>query len=367
MKKIHINKTVSGDAYDILTDNGYDNLNEAVEALPFKPYKLCIVTDSTVGARYAFEVESVLNGLGYETCIFTFPAGEDKKNLDTVSSLYRFLIEKRFDRKSALLALGGGVTGDLTGFAAATYLRGIPFIQLPTSLLADTDSSIGGKTGVDLDEYKNMVGAFYMPSHVYINISALDTLSDREFSSGMAEIIKHSLIRDKSYYDELIKKAPDIMARDHDVLEDVIYKSLCIKAAVVEEDPTEKGLRAILNFGHTIGHAIERYMEFELTHGECVALGSSAALEISRLRGYISEKEADGARALFASFGLPVELSGEVDTDEIINITRSDKKMDAGRIKFILLKSIGEAVIDSSVTDLELRAGIEFLCKGIVT
>ena len=362
-KNIHINKTVSGEAYDILITDSFERLSEAIDALPFKPYKLCIVTDSEVGAHYAFAVESVLNRLGLEVFIFTFPAGEERKNLDTVSSLYKFLIERRFDRKSALIALGGGVTGDLTGFAAATYLRGIPFIQVPTSLLADTDSSIGGKTGVDLDEYKNMVGAFYMPSFVYVNVATLDTLSEREFASGMAEIIKHGLIRDKGYYEELNINIEGIRLKDHAVLEDVIYKSLKIKAAVVEEDPTEKGLRAILNFGHTLGHAIERYMEFSLTHGECVALGSVAAMEISRRRGYILKEDMDGAAALMSAFGLPVRLRAdeEFDMDKVIEITKSDKKMDAGRIKFILLKSIGEAVIDTSVTDEELREALEYI------
>ena len=361
-KQLHINKTVSGEAYDILVESSFEGLGEAVERLPFRPYKICIVTDSTVGAHYAFQVESVFNRLGIDTVIFTFAAGEENKNLDTVSDLYRFLIEKHFDRKSALVALGGGVTGDLTGFAAATFLRGIPFIQVPTSLLADTDSSIGGKTGVDMDEYKNMVGAFYMPSYVYINVSALNTLSSREFSSGMAEIIKHGLIRDRAYLAYLKDNTEAVMKMDPAVLEEVIYRSLIIKAAVVEEDPKEQGIRAILNFGHTIGHAIERQMDFKLTHGECVALGSIAALRISVLRGFISEEELHGAADIFSAYGLPVCLE-EADTDELIEITRSDKKMDKGQIKFVLLKALGEAVIDKTVSDAELRSGIEFIMR----
>ena len=362
-KKLHINKTVSGEAYDILVESDFEGLGEAVSKLPFRPYKICIVTDSQVGAHYAFQVESVFNSLDIKTHIFTFTAGEERKNLDTVSDLYRFLIERHFDRKSALVALGGGVTGDLTGFAAATYLRGIPFIQVPTSLLADTDSSIGGKTGVDMDEYKNMVGAFYMPSLVYINVSTINTLPPREFSSGMAEIIKHGLIRDREYLNDLRANIEAVQARDYVALEDIIYRSLCIKAAVVEEDPKEQGVRAILNFGHTIGHAIERYMDFRLTHGECVALGSVAAMEISRLRGYITGEEVLEAEDIFSAYALPVHIE-DINADELIDITRSDKKMDKGHIRFILLKAVGDAVIDNTVSDEELRAGIEYISKG---
>ncbi len=362
--KLHINKTSTGDAYDIYVDNSFERLTDAMLALPFRPYKICIVTDSNVGALYAFEVESILNRNFNNVYIYTFPAGEDHKNLDTVSDLYRFLIRNKFDRKSALVALGGGVTGDLTGFAAATFLRGIPFIQIPTSLLADTDSSIGGKTGVDLDEYKNMVGAFKMPALVYINISVIRSLSDREFSSGMAEIIKHALIRDKAYY-QLIKDNIDSMKSiENDLVEEVIYKSLCIKAAIVEEDPKEQGVRALLNFGHTLGHAIERYMDFKLTHGECVALGSLAAMEISRRRGYISDAEVKDAAHIFASCGLPCTLDEIIDKDKVIEISRSDKKMAAGQIKFILLKAIGEAYVDTTVTDEELLAGLDAVLKG---
>lgn len=186
-----------------------------------------------------------------------FEAGESQKNLDTVKMIYEKLILAKFDRKDLLVALGGGVTGDITGFTAATYLRGIDFVQIPTSLLAQVDSSIGGKTGVDFDSYKNMVGAFHMPKLVYINVSTLTTLSDEQFISGMGEIIKHGLIKDSAYFDWLIENHDRILARDKDVLMEMIRVSCNIKRVVVENDPTEKGDRALLNFGHTLGHAIE--------------------------------------------------------------------------------------------------------------
>ncbi len=358
---LRIDKTVSGEAYDIIINDSFEGLKGTIRSLSFRPYKLCVVTDTTVGPRYAFEIENILSAMGFDVSVFTFPAGEEFKNLDTVSDLYRFLIGKKFDRKSALVALGGGVVGDLTGFAAATYLRGIPFIQIPTTLLADTDSSIGGKTGVDLDEYKNMVGAFYMPSLVFINVSVLDTLTERDYHSGMAESVKHAFIRDGGLITLLNEKKDELGSRDRAVLMELVYKSLLIKAAVVSEDPNEKGVRAILNFGHTLGHAIEKHMDFKLTHGECVSLGSVCALYISYLRGNISPEEFKASEELLKEYSLPVRLRDNFDMDEVIRITYSDKKNAAGALKFILLKSMGEALAVTDVTEDEMRKGLEYI------
>ena len=205
--------------------------------------------------------------------------------------MYEFLIKNHFDRNDILIALGGGVVGDLTGYTAATYMRGIDFIQIPTTLLSQVDSSIGGKTGVDLKSYKNMVGAFHHPKLVYINVKTLNSLPRREFSSGMAEIIKHGLIMDKEYFVWLNNNSNHIKSLDTKILVEMIYGSCFIKKTVVEEDPNEKGLRAILNFGHTIGHAIEKSKKFKLLHGECVSLGMVAALRISFDREQISYEQ----------------------------------------------------------------------------
>ncbi len=322
-----------------------------------------MVTDSTVEPLYAESVLSELSSLDGEHFLFSFPAGEENKHIDTVCGIYMFLIEHHFDRHDLLIALGGGVTGDITGFAAASYLRGISFVQIPTTLLAQCDSSIGGKTGVDVKGYKNMVGAFYMPRLVWMNLSTLRTLSDRQFAAGFAEVIKHGMIRDRAYFAWLIAHRDGILDRDVETLLPMIRSSSDIKRRVVEEDPRETGLRAILNFGHTIGHAVEKYREFRLYHGECVSLGIRSAAAISRARGYLSAEEEREIVEGLSSFGLPVKDASlsEASEEELLTLIRSDKKMDGHRIRFILLHPLGQAEIAGDVTDEELRLGIRAL------
>ena len=344
--------------YDIVIEQNFDNLVNAINKLECSNKKLCIITDSNVNSIYGEEIAKLLKDCCKEVFLYTFEAGEEQKNLDTVKNIYRYLIENKFDRKDMLVALGGGVTGDITGFVAATYLRGIDFIQMPTSLLAQVDSSIGGKTGVDFEQYKNMVGAFKMPKLVYINTNSLKTLDDRQYFNGFAEAMKHGLIKDAMYYEWMISNMYEICERDPDTVEELVYRSCIIKKAVVEKDPTEQGERALLNFGHTIGHAIEKYKNFTLQHGECVALGCVAAAYISWKRQMLSMEEYYEVRDMFVPFNLPISID-DVDVEEIIAITKSDKKMEQGHIKFILLKKIGKAVIDTSVTEEEIKAGIE--------
>ncbi len=349
--------------YDIIFDSTFDMLSKVVNDLNIADRKICVITDSNVCRYHINEVLSVLRENCGKVYSFSFEAGEQSKNLTVIEKMYAFLIEKHFDRNDVVFALGGGVVGDMTGFLAATYLRGIRFVQIPTSLLAMVDSSIGGKTGVDFNGYKNMVGAFHMPSYVCINTSVLKTLPEREFISGFAEIIKHSIIKDREYFDYLKKYSEAALKKDHEALTSIIYKSCLIKKSVVEEDPTEKGIRAFLNFGHTIGHAIEKFSDFKLLHGECVALGSICALYISMKRGLISEKEYNYACDLFAAYKLPVTLNSisHSDIDTIINITKSDKKSDNNTIKFILTGPIGNAFADKSVSDLEMAEAISSL------
>lgn len=253
--------------YDIVLTQSFDGLKEAVSCLPVKEHKICIVTDSNVAPLYLEEVRAVLAGCCKSVSVFTFPAGEENKHLDTVRNLYEHLILERFDRKDMLAALGGGVVGDLCGFAAATYLRGVDFIQIPTTLLSQVDSSIGGKTGVDFDAYKNMVGAFHMPRLVYANLRTLLTLPEEQFSSGMGEVVKHGLIKNREYYQWLKDNREGIAARNLDLCQAMVYESCMIKKRVVEEDPTEQGERALLNFGHTLGHAVEKLENFTMHHG----------------------------------------------------------------------------------------------------
>lgn len=343
--------------YDIVIEQNFDGLWQELEALGAAEKRLCIVVDSKVDALYGDAVLRILTGKCRKAVKYVFPEGEANKNLDTVKKVYTYLIQEGFDRKDMLVALGGGVTGDLTGFAAATYLRGIDFIQLPTTLLAQADSSVGGKTGVDFDGYKNMVGAFKMPRLVYMNLSALSTLEDRQYYSGFAEVMKSALIKDASFYEWLIENMYEICDKDLNILEEMVLRSCDIKRRVVEKDPTEQGDRALLNLGHTIGHAIEKAKNFTLYHGECVALGTVAAAYISWKKELLSMDEYYEIRDMFVPFNLPITVEN-IDPSDILRLTKSDKKMNAGKIKFILLKKIGKAVIDTSVTDEEILAAI---------
>ena len=363
MKCINV-KCEGKPAYDIVIESGFGGLSEAFNKLEITGRKLCIVTDSNVGPLYAEQVKNELEKTGNAVYVYTFAAGEENKTLDTVQDVYEYLIENHFDRNDCLVALGGGVVGDLTGFSAATYLRGIRFIQVPTSLLAQVDSSIGGKTGVDFRAYKNMVGAFYQPKLVYMNISVLKSLSDRLFNSGFGEIIKHGLIKDAAYYKWLRDNISNIKNRNSDALEQMIYVSCNIKREVVEKDPKEKGDRALLNYGHTLGHAIEKLMNFKLYHGECVTLGMIAALRISVNRGDIDEGAYNDAIDMFKLYDFPLNVTG-ITAEDVVKVSKSDKKMDAGKIKFILLKEIGNAYIDYDVTDEEMLAALKdvILCN----
>lgn len=344
--------------YDIVFDNSFNALAENISELGFANRKFAIITDSNVKKLYADEISKILDPLSDKIIVYDIPAGEENKNLSEIEKIYKILIENKFDRKDLIIALGGGVVGDMAGFTAATYLRGISFIQIPTTLLAQTDSSIGGKTGVDFEGYKNMVGAFHMPCLVYINISVLNTLSGEMFASGFAEVMKHGLIKDSDFYIWLIDNMYEIEEKNPDTLIYMIKHSCEIKKQVVEKDPTEKGDRALLNFGHTIGHAIEKYKNFTLSHGECVALGCVAAAFISWKRELLSMEEYYEIRDMFVPFGLPISVT-DIDAEEIITLMHSDKKSDGKNIKFVLLKKVGKAVLDSTVTDDEARLAIK--------
>lgn len=344
--------------YDIVINNSFEDMKDEFVRLNLQGRKICIVSDSVVAPLY---LDTVKNSLAeVSDCIteYVFEAGEKSKNLNIVKSLYEFLILNKFERRDILVALGGGVVGDLTGFTAATYLRGIDFIQVPTTLLAQVDSSIGGKTGVDFDSYKNMVGAFYMPRLVYINISTLNTLDERIFNSGFGEIIKHAYIKDSEYLDYIKNNTVNIMSRQPGCLEEIIYKSCVIKGNVVEKDPTEKGDRMLLNFGHTLGHAIEKLSGFALYHGECVVLGMICALYISKKRGSITDAEYESAIRLFKDFNYPMTVSG-IKVNEVVDVSKNDKKMSAGKIRFVLLNAVGDAYIDYDVSEGEMLESLQ--------
>lgn len=351
--KLIVNNEEGHPSYTIYLEKSFEGLPLVLHSIQAEGRKICLVADSNVSALYAGEVKGLLEREGFFCVSFSFQEGEASKNLDTVSALYEFLIHHSFDRNDILLALGGGVTGDLTGFAAATYLRGIRFIGMPTSLLSMVDSSIGGKTGVDYKAYKNMVGAFYQPTAVYINTSTLNTLPKREFLAGMGEVIKHGCILDQQYYGFLEKNVDNILAKETEVIKEMIHQSLCIKRGVVERDPKEKGERALLNFGHTIGHAVEKMNQFRLLHGECVSVGMVASAELSVLKGSLSRKAADCLKHILCRYGMLTTVS-DLNKEDFLAVCHRDKKADGSKIKFVLLKEIGTAYLDTEVTDDEL-------------
>lgn len=339
--------------YDIVFASDFSGLLEELQDFNIEERKTAIIADSNTVSLYGEEVKSILEGHCKKVILYSFPAGEAHKTLDTVKDIYKTLIEEKYDRKDLLIALGGGVVGDITGYTAATYLRGIDFIQIPTTLLAQSDSSIGGKTGVDFDGYKNMVGAFYMPKLVYMNVGTLKTLDERQFFSGFAEVMKHGLIKDAIFYEWLLDNMYEIQDRDLEVLEEMIMRSCMVKKLVVEKDPKEQGDRALLNFGHTIGHAIEKAKNFQMLHGECVALGAVAAAFISWKHNWLSMEEYYEIRDMFVPFNLPISVD-DINPEEILALTKSDKKMAAGQIRFILLKKVGKALIDTTVSDEDI-------------
>lgn len=343
--------------YDIVLEDSFDSLAKEISVLGTEKKKICIIADSNVADIYLDEVTRILFGCCREVTSYVFPAGEENKNLKTVQGAYEHLILNHYDRKDLLVALGGGVTGDLCGFVAATYLRGVDFVQIPTTLLSQVDSGIGGKTGVDFDSYKNMVGAFHMPKLVYTNVSVLRTLPDNQFSGGMGEVIKHGLIRDREYFDWIAANKEKILAKDADTLKLLIQGSDFIKREVVEIDPTEQNERATLNFGHTLGHAIEKLKNFTMLHGHCVAVGTLAAMNICKERGLVNQDEINAYRALMEYFSIPTSVSG-LDPEEVIAATKNDKKMEAGVIKFILLDRVGHAYIDRTVTKEEMERAL---------
>lgn len=345
-------------SYPIVFEHSYEHLAlELQKARQAETMRICIVSDSAVSALYLDDVKQGLRACCEDPAVFIFEAGEENKNLDTVSELYRHLIEEHIQRSDLLVALGGGVTGDMTGFAAATYLRGIDFVQIPTTLLSQVDSSVGGKTGVDFKNYKNMIGAFHQPVLVYMNMSSLKTLPPEQFASGMGEVIKTALIRDRELFEWIETHTPELQKRDPSALEHVVKRCCGIKAAVVEEDPYDRGIRAILNFGHTIGHAVEKEKQFSLLHGQCVALGIAGAARLSVSRDLLTEEEYARITDILRAFDLPVITDG-LAVQKVAAACLSDKKRENGKLRFVLLNGIGDTFIEPSMPQEELYEGI---------
>jgi len=324
-------------------------LNQPELLLPhLKIPQATIVTNTTVGPLYLERVQKALVQAGVKTVAIVLPDGEAYKNSESLNHIYDALLQNRMERKGTLIALGGGVIGDLTGFAAATYLRGVPFIQIPTTLLAQVDSSVGGKTGINHPLGKNMIGAFYQPQVVLADTETLNTLSDRELSAGLAEIIKYGLISDLPFFEWLEANMELLLARDPQALTYAILRSCQNKAEVVAADERESGRRALLNLGHTFGHAIEAGMGYgQVLHGEAVGTGMIMAAVLSQQLGWISKQDVQRIRALIVKARLP-DVAPNLGHEKYLDLMGLDKKVEGGKLRFVLLKAIGNAVVSEA-------------------
>lgn len=310
--------------------------------------KLAIITNPIVEKLYGDILKQNLTGEGFRVIILQVPDGEEQKSLETAGRLYHDLTNFYAERTTPILALGGGVIGDLVGFVAATYLRGVPLIQIPTTLLAQVDSSIGGKVAVNHGQLKNKIGAFYQPKLVISDISVLQTLPTREISDGLAEVIKYAVIGDKGFFAYLEENMDKVESLDARVLEEIVFRSAKIKAGVVEKDERDFGLRHILNYGHTVGHAIESTSDFKVKHGEAVAIGMLAAARISNRLGILDKNDLTRLKEVIQRASLPIEISN-LKIEEIIQAIEHDKKVLGGKVRFVLPKSIGNVFITDEV------------------
>jgi len=314
--------------------------------------RCAVITDSNVGNHFAKTAMKSLAASGFEPVLISVPAGEKSKRIAVVEKCYDQLAAHRLERKSFVVALGGGVVGDLAGFVAATYLRGIPFVQVPTTLLAQVDSSVGGKTGVNLKAGKNLVGAFYQPQLVLCDLDALKTLPKREYISGLAEVVKYGVIYDAILFAQIERDLPELLQRDASTLQSVIARCCEIKADVVGQDETESGLRAILNFGHTIGHAIENSFGYgKFLHGEAIAIGQVAAAKLSHKILGLPSGDVGRIEKLFVRAGLPVKIKlDSARRKKLFAAMKLDKKVSAGEVKFVLAEKLGKVVWGQKVS-----------------
>ncbi len=355
-----IHTAIPGSEYDITVRPGLlAEVGDMVRKLsPSK--KAAIITDDVVGAIHGSAVESSLRAAGFAVAVATVPSGEKNKTLATISTIYDTLLTWGIERTTPVLALGGGVVGDMAGFSAATVLRGVPFVQIPTTLLAMVDASVGGKTGVDHAVGKNLIGAFHQPIAVLIDPAALKTLPPRELRSGLAECIKHDIIRDADGFADLEREIHRALSLDIDYLASLVAHNVAIKARVVAADPFEKGERAHLNFGHTFGHAIETVSNYSYTHGQCVALGMVAACHAAKALGMIDQPSCDRVAALTRAAELPTGgLTLPIDT--VVSAMIYDKKVKAGKVRFVLPTTIGHVTVRDDVPAGVVRDAVSSL------
>jgi 3-dehydroquinate synthase len=354
MQKIRVE--LAERSYNIMIGNNMlKEIGGAFDKFEFSG-KVAMISNPTVYALYGKTVASALKRSGNDLTEVLIPDGEEYKSLEYTEKIYESLLKSRLDRKSVLIALGGGVIGDITGFAASTYMRGIDFIQVPTTLLAQVDSSVGGKTGVNHPLGKNMIGAFWQPRLVWIDTATLNTLPRREFLSGLGEVIKYGVIWDEEFLAYLEANQDKILSLDATTLTHIIGRSCEIKAEVVSKDERESGLRAILNYGHTIGHALETLTGYrKYLHGEAVSIGMYMEARLSHQLGLIDKRAVARIKALIDSFGLPTEMPGDIGVQDLIGKMQLDKKTVAGRMHFVLPERVGQVRIYSEVSVEDIK------------
>ena len=358
MPSVHVD--LAARAYHVLVEPGLlARAGEVMAQANLSGYRAAVISDVTVAGFHASALLASLEAAGFRPTLHTVPAGEGSKSMAHAETLCREMIHAGHDRKSLVVALGGGVVGDLAGFVAAIFFRGIPFVQVPTTIVAQVDSSVGGKTGVNVGEGKNLLGAFHQPRLVIADPETLRTLPDREFREGFAEAIKHAAIRDAAMLDDLAAFDP----AGRDVPADLIARNIAIKARVVEADEHEtRDLRALLNFGHTIGHGIEAAVPYgQMLHGEAISLGMRAALSVSRSHAGLAPTESDKVIALLEKYRLPLVLPPEISTETVMEKLARDKKFSAGAIRFVVLDALGSARVIDTVTADDLRNAIDGL------
>ncbi|MFB0527773.1 MAG: 3-dehydroquinate synthase [bacterium] len=338
-------------SYDILIGHPLDEIGRILKKYT-KGIKSLIVTNPTIAEYYLETVEKSLQEAGFQVFVTQVPDGEEHKSQAEASRLYTKCVEYRLERESIIVGLGGGVIGDLAGYVAATFMRGLPIVQVPTTLLAQVDSSVGGKVAVNLPEGKNLVGSFYQPFLVYIDLAVLKTLPVEEMEAGMAEVIKYGIILDKNFFEYLEEKIGRLKEVDLEVLEKVVARCCGLKTGVVEKDEREKGLRSILNFGHTLGHALEALTDYKkYKHGEAVAIGMVGACKIAERMGMLKKEARDRIEHLIGKAGLPGRIGMKLSVDDIIKVLSLDKKVRAGKVRFVLPETIGRVVVRNDVPE----------------
>ncbi|MDP2870126.1 3-dehydroquinate synthase [Methyloversatilis sp.] len=357
-----LNVALDERAYDIHIGRGLIDRGELFASV-LKRKRAVVISNEVVAPLYAARVLAALDSVDVAHQLVVLPDGEAHKDWPTLNLIFDALLGARVERSTTLIALGGGVIGDMVGFAAATYQRGVPFIQVPTTLLSQVDSSVGGKTAINHPLGKNMIGAFHQPRLVLADIDTLDTLPERELKAGLAEVIKYGLIRDGEFFDWLEINMPRLLARDADALAFAIERSCRNKAEVVIEDETETGVRALLNLGHTFGHAIETGLGYgEWLHGEAVAAGTLMAAELSRRLGWLGDADIARIRGIHEAAGLALR-GPRLGVDRYLELMSHDKKVEAGKLRLVLLRAIGDAVVWGEATQTDVASAIDQCCS----